>query len=298
MSDKTGMALEITAFGPATTGGRLPLSELARIAGEFQSTLERIALGRSGSSPQGGRRPKDVVEAVRLEIRGFRVGSAILDVDRATAETLFDHELLAQSLQDLHAGSDAIAKGAPDLLPESFSMPVIDGLLRMCGGISTSSVATVDFRLNGSSVLLINEEFRSAVRVVRSSRTFDDVTIVGRLQMGDFAPSTLRCRIDTLDASIVCDFDESLRDQILAAMDNMVVATGRAEYGIDRQTVRVLVLAEVTSVEESGRRSFAELAGEQKITPVASLSEFFSTESVDDDEFDRFMDAAMSARGE
>ncbi|MCZ2815225.1 hypothetical protein [Modestobacter sp. VKM Ac-2984] len=298
MSEDTTLGLEITAAGPATTGGRLPLSELARIAGEFQSTLERIALGRTGESPQSGRRRKAVVEAVRLEIRGFRPGSAILTVERAAHDALFGHELLAQSLDDLHVGTDAIINGNPDALPASFSMPVLDGLLRMCGGIADSSVATVDFRVKGQSLLHIDQAFRDAVRSMRTSRHYDEATIVGRLQMGDFAPSTLRCRIDTLDASIVCDFDESLRDEVLAAMDSMVIATGRAEYGIDRETIRVLVLVELTVVAESSRKSFAELASEQGIAPVTDLSDFFPNESVEDDDFERFLNAAMSARGE
>lgn len=290
--------LEITAAGPATTGGRLPLSELARIAGEFQSTLERIALGRTGESPQVGRRRKDVVEAVRLEIRGFKAGSAILEVERAAHDALFGHELLSQSLDDLRVGADAIVSGDPAALPESFSMPVLDGLLRMCGGLADNSVAVVDFRRKGQSLLHVDQAFRAAVRSMRTSRHYDEATIVGRLQMGDFAPSTLRCRIDTLDASIVCDFGDSLRDQVLAAMDSMVIATGIAEYGIDHETIRVLEITELTIVEEGSRKSFAELAAEQGIGPVTDISDFFAGESVEDDDFERFFQAAMSARGE
>jgi hypothetical protein len=292
------LSLEITAAGPATTGGRLPLSELARIAGEFQSTLERIALGRTGGSPQSGRRPKDVVEAVRLEIRGFRAGSAILEVERAAHDALFGHELLAQSLEDLQVGAKAIVDGDAKALPESFSMPVLDGLLRMCGGIAADSVAVVDFRRKGESLVHVDQAFREAVRMMRMSRHYDEATIVGRLQMGDFAPSTLRCRIDTLDASIVCDFNESLRDQVLAAMDSMVIATGVAEYGIGRETMRVLEISELTILAESSRKSFAELASEQGIGPVTDISGFASGEALEDDDFERFLNAALSARGE
>jgi hypothetical protein len=60
--------LTIRASGPGTTGGRLPLAELARIAGEFQATVERIALGLSGLTPVAGPRPRRVVEAVGMEI--------------------------------------------------------------------------------------------------------------------------------------------------------------------------------------------------------------------------------------
>lgn len=291
-------ALEITASGPATTGGRLPLAELARLAGEFQSTLERIALARSGGTPQGGRRPKDVVEAVRLEITGFRSGSAVLEVDQAASDALFAHELLAQSLDDLQVGAAAINDGDVKSLPESFSETVLDGLLRMCGGIADTAVSVVDVHLNEKPLLHIDKGFREAVRGMRTTRHYDSATIVGRLQMGDFAPSTLRCRIDTWDASIVCDFDEPLRDKVLSAMDSMVIAAGIAEFSLGGGNIRALELTELTVVPEDSRKSFQQLAAEQGVEPVADVAEFGLGEPVDDDDFEHFLRAALSARGE
>jgi hypothetical protein len=167
----------------------------------------------------------------------------------------------------------------------------------MSGGVAEDSVAVVDFRLNDEPLLHVDKAFREAVRSIRTSRHYDEATIVGRLQMGDFAPSTLRCRIDTLDASIVCDFDESLRDQVLGAMDSMVIATGIAEFSLGG-VLRALELEEVTVVPESGRKSFTELAAEQGVGPVVNITDFGLTEAVEDDDFDRFLKAALSARGE
>ncbi|TFV49542.1 hypothetical protein [Blastococcus sp. TF02A-35] len=297
MDPDSDFSLVITARGPATTGGRLPLSELARVAGEFQATLERIALGLSGGAAQsGGRRPADIVEAVRLEIRGFRVGSAVLEVDRAQG-ALFDHELLAQSFEVLEAGASAIVAGDVKALPEPFTAPVLDGLLHMSGGIAEAAVAAVDFDLNGHRMLHVDSAFRQAVRVMRRSRHYDQASLVGRLQMGDFALSALRCRIDTIDSSILCNFDESMRPQVLADMDSMVIASGIAEFGIGG-TMRSLDLVDLEVVPEGSRRTFEELAAEQGVGLISDAAEFGLSEDVPEDDFESFFQSALSARAE
>src|SRR5258708_1631038 len=109
--------LSVHAGGPATEGGHLPLAELARIVGGLQLTLERVALALTGSFFARGRRPRDIVEAVRLDFAGFRAGSVIIDVirpGRAGAD-----ELLAESLRVLEAGCEAVRLGTQ--LPQYFT---------------------------------------------------------------------------------------------------------------------------------------------------------------------------------
>src|ERR1700730_17050615 len=76
------LRLTLTIRGELARGGRLALSELARVAGEFQANLERVAV--AFDLPQRGlrqgRRPTEVVDSVRLDLVAFTPGSAVLEL--------------------------------------------------------------------------------------------------------------------------------------------------------------------------------------------------------------------------
>ena len=71
--------MSIRAVGAAAEG-RLALAEVARLCGELQGTLERLALALRGGRNTPGRRRRDIAEAVKLEMISFRTGSAVLDM--------------------------------------------------------------------------------------------------------------------------------------------------------------------------------------------------------------------------
>lgn len=283
--------LTLTVTGPGATGGRLALSEMARVAGELQATLERIALGLVGQVRVGaGRRPQDIVEAVRLDVTGLRGGSAILDIAPPDA-TLIEHGLLAESLGTLQGISLAIVK--QHALPEAATPQVIDGLLRLAGGLSPGNVTLIELRRTGGSqpLLTVDAQFQQSLRTLRHRRTAS-VTIIGRLQMGDFAPSALKCRVDSFDASVSCSFDDGLRSDVLAAMDQLVMATGTAEFS--GQVLRSLAIESLRVVEGAATHALHDLAEQQAVSPVEDLSSFWV--KTEDDEFAAFMTAALSAR--
>jgi hypothetical protein len=289
----TGPELVIRAAGPAVKEGRLALTEVARISGELQATLERIAMALLGSEAVPGRRPQDIVNAVRLELTGFSPGSAILEVS-PPGGAMITHDLLGQSVELLMKAIESI-DGAQRSHPEVFGKQVLDGLVRLSGGISPRSVRTIEItRLNDRTVV-IDDDFRRAARAARNAGDRSEVTIVGRLHMGDFAPAALRCRVDTISTSVSCTFDESLTDDVLNAMGAMVVATGIAELLPDGR-VRSLDLLGLTRVNESKRASIGALAQQQGVTPVRNLTDFPTVQDVSDDEFEQFMRDALSAR--
>ncbi|WP_261561782.1 hypothetical protein [Frankia tisae] len=285
--------LTIRASGPATTGGRLPLAELARIAGEFQATIERIALGLSGLAPAAGPRPKRVVEAVGMEIRALTSGSAVLTVGRIV-EPLLGDDLLLGSLEALETGLDAIAHGRP--APEVFTAPVLDGLLKLSGGVADQTLVGVDIHRGGRTTIHFDRELHARVRAARNAVSVAERTIVGRLQMGDFARGSLRCRIDTMTGSITCTFGEELKENVLAAMGSLVRARGPAESTAGG-AIRTFTLRAVEQLPGSPHRTLDELAAQQKVRPVRSLAELTLSEPLTDEEYADFLTAAMSARG-
>jgi hypothetical protein len=274
MQGDSEILLSVRAEGPAADGGRLPLAEIARIAAGLQVTLERLALALTGTYVARGRRPRDVVEAVRLDLAGFRAGSAIIDVIRAdrpeTAEVEGD-SLLADSLRALEDGITAIRKG--DHPPSYFTPQVVSGLRELAGGINVGNLTRISFGRPGGQAFVIDSVFRDRLRNVSTLGPQTEATVVGRLQMGDFSPAALRCRIDTFAGSVLADFGDELRGSVLDAMDQMVMATGIAEMQPDGSTVRVLHLSALERLPSARMLPLATLQRQQGVSPVSDISE-------------------------
>ncbi|MCP2164544.1 hypothetical protein [Goodfellowiella coeruleoviolacea] len=231
--------------------------------------------------------------AVRLELVGFRAGSAVLEMD-ASGGAIFEHALFTEAMSIFMNGSTRIVERAESLPPE-FTLQVLDGLIRFTGGLSPRTIEYFDLDWRDTVSLRLDRGFREHARWLRRQRRRDLVTVVGRLHEGDFDPLALRCRVDTLDASVPCSFTEDMREPVLAAMDAMVVASGVAELQPDGR-VRSLALDDITVVDESQRHTVGQLAHAQGVEPVRVISEFATFPEIDDEDFKRFVADAMSAR--
>jgi hypothetical protein len=175
--------LTVHAEGPAADDGRIPLAELARIVGGLQVTLERIALSlETGTYAARGPRPRDVVEAVRLDFAGFRPGSVIIDITRPGQ--LEPDELLERSLRALEDGVAGIRAGN---LPSHFTPQVVNGLRELAGGITVGNLTSITFGYSGHARFTIDSVFRERIREISPSTAEREATVVGRLQMGDFS---------------------------------------------------------------------------------------------------------------
>ncbi|GID29449.1 hypothetical protein [Paractinoplanes brasiliensis] len=282
--------LVIRAVGPATEGGRLPLSELARLAGGLQASLERIALVISGGPTKPGRRPRDIVDAVRLDFVGFQSGSAVLSIARTGQLSLDD--LLNNSLDALEDGVNQLLRD-PLTPPPLFTPQVINGIRDLTGGIGSSTVTRIEFWRAGRKRFTIDEALQAAVRSIPSETVQQAVTVVGRLHMGDFSPAGLRCRIDTYAGSVLCDFALDLRDAVLDAMDQMVMAEGKGELEPNGASVHVLHLTRLEILESARPSSLDRLARQQQIQPLSSLDELGGAPI---DDFDEFTTIVRSAR--
>lgn len=285
--------LTLYATGPATEGGRLPLAELARLASGLQATLEQLALAITGRSPRPGRRPADIVEAVRLDFVGFRAGSALLDIAR-TGQLYHDDGLLEQSLAALEAGTQKLRE-SPNERPQYFTPRLVNSLRTLTGAIGDRNVTRVELRQGDRVRLVVDEALQVAVRRVTFEPVAQESTIVGRLHMGDFSPATLRCRIDTYAGSISCDFESDLRDAVLDAMDQMVMAEGRAELEPNGRTIRILHLAALRRLEGARPKSLDDLAREQGVRPISSVDELGGAPA---EGMEEFLAALRTARGE
>lgn len=289
--DDTQFHLTVHAEGPAVENGQIPLAELARIVGGLQVTLERLALSlETGTYAARGPRPREVVEAVRLDFAGFRTGSVIIDITRP-GEVEADG-LLERSLRALEDGVTGIRTGGH--LPAYFTPQVINGLRELAGAINSGNLTSITFGYSGNDRFVIDSVFRERIRAMSLSAAEGEATVVGRLQMGDFSPAALRCRIDTFAGSVLADFDADLRDTVLDAMDQVVMATGIAELQPDRSTVRLLHLSSLQSLPSARMSPLVTLGRQQGVEPISDIEEL---QGNDPDDFGPFLDALNTARG-
>jgi hypothetical protein len=171
----------------------------------------------------------------------------------------------------------------------------VTGLRELAGGINVGNLSRISFVRPGYEAVVIDSVFRDRLRNVTTPGPETEATVVGRLQMGDFSPAALRCRIDTFAGSVLADFGDELRDSVLDAMDQMVMATGIAELQPDGSTVRVLHLSALERLPSARMLPLASLQRQQRVAPVNDITELQGT--VDDgDDFGPFMEAITSAR--
>ncbi|WP_425894678.1 hypothetical protein [Micromonospora sp. DT4] len=259
----------------------------------MQAALELLALSIAGKTTGPGRRPREIVDAVRLDFVGFRAGSALLDIAR-TGQLSLDEGVLEQALTALEEGTNHLRE-RPEVLPPHFGPQVLNQLRSLTGGISARSVTRVELWQGDRTRFVIDEALHRAVRRTSLEKIAQESTIVGRLHMGDFSPATLRCRIDTYAGSILCDFDSDLRDAVLDAMDQVVMAEGVAELEPNGTTIHILHLSSLHRLDSAEPKSLDGIARAQGVTPVRSVDELRGAPIGD---MNDFLAALRSARGE
>lgn len=134
-------------------------------------------------------------------------------------------------------------------------------------------LSRIEFFSEERDYFALDADVRHVLRQARKNSSQQELTIVGRLHMGDFDPLGLRCRIDTHSGSASCDLDDELRERVLDLIDSLVIAGGIAEMQPDGVTVRVLHLFEIEGVETSTTSSLDEIARQQGVPSLVDISQ-------------------------
>jgi hypothetical protein len=170
--------LNVRAVGPATHAGRISLSELARIASGLQATLERVGFSIVTGRRRVGRLPREIAEAVRLDFVGFREGSAVLELQRPRQDTIDD--LLSDSFTALAKGLDELNRD-PTVLPQYFDLPILNGLVALCGGISKRNINRIEFLSGDDLYFVLDSGVRASLKRAQKMSSQQEITVVGRL---------------------------------------------------------------------------------------------------------------------
>jgi len=241
MSEQTTLnlraPLKIHLKGPAVRHHRIALQDFVLFAQQVQTAVDRVArvlLGQ-GVSIQSGRKPAEIKRSCSLDIVEIRDGSlaVICDLPVQSQAELFENleeDLGEEALASFVEGIEAVGS-QQTVMPRGYDKGVLLAL-REGGKLFDHGVETITFDLRTRKGHWISRFTREVyTRIV--SRIQEPIenrrTVEGRLLMGDFKETGLRCRVHPpIGRPISCLFDEAQKEAVLAAMTHYVRLVGEA----------------------------------------------------------------------
>jgi hypothetical protein len=306
-SDKAPVRLTVHLEGKGVERHRIGLQDLILFGQQLQAALIRVgAVLSGGTSLKRGRKPAEIAEACALDLVSMNEGSLALAFEprRQSPEQLkifpAADNLGERALACLVEGLSHLGNGAADVeLPRGYDRGVLMAV-REGAKILDHGISAIAFDLHSRG-----QRFRASYtaelhgRVVATIRApiASQRTIEGRLLMGDFRESDLRCRVHPpLGLPITCTFDESQIDSVLAALRRYVriIGESKEEQGriVSFKTVDIEILDRDGEAEEASplfedKSDIGQLATEQGVSAVsdfnALLGDFWpDDESADD----------------
>lgn len=251
-------SLTIKLAGPGVGEGRLALAELVHVGRNLQAAVERIALVLRGEakSLKPGRRPADVMDLCRLDLVGFRGGSAVLELELGGAERPFEVMDLGEAALDrMVEGLRRVSEGPT--LPAGWDAGVLMAW-RELGSVFERGVDHIEVRRAKREAVSVVQYTRSVRdQIVQRIRgpVRDLVTVEGRLLMADFDEAHRRCRVHPpYGPPVTCIFQDAQREAILDLLTKYVRVVGQGERDEGQGRVRAVKIADIEPVEIPGNR--------------------------------------------
>lgn len=306
-SDQAPVRLTIHLEGRGVERHRIALQDLILFGQQLQAALARVGTVLSGgASLKRGRKPAEIAEACALDLVSMTDGSVALAFEprRQSPEQLkifpAADNLGERALGCLVEGLSHLGNGTADAeLPRGYDRGVLLSV-REGAKILDHGISAIRFDLHSRG-----QRFRASYtaelheRVVRRIRApiASQRTIEGRLLMGDFRESDLRCRVHPpVGSPVTCTFDEAQRESVLAALTRYVQIIGESKEEPGR--IVSLRIADIEILDRDGEAEEArplfeekseieQLAAEQGVSAVtdfnALLGDFWpEDESADD----------------
>jgi hypothetical protein len=303
--------LELRAKGPGVRRGRIPVPDLIKICEEAQRAVNRQAEFMEGRKTL---HPGPITDAIRqectLELIALKPGCTRLQFGIAKPQVpLFNDQPtlgpdvvgeVALAIKSLGNGKGTIREVDAGVLQALYSLGAVVENKRI-SELEWIAPKTAERKRVSAPV---NRKMRERVAATISSPRKVQRQIDGVLDMADFKPNDLRCRIDpAIGASVVCTFDERDATQVQLLIRQPVRITGEAilapytdrvenlhVYKIER--LPSLSLGEGNFFAES---SLSELAAKQKVKPLKDISALASGFPPDEN-IDEFLEEIYSAR--
>src|SRR5208337_4990625 len=291
--------LEVRAKGPGVRRGRIPVPDLIRICEDAQKAVNRQAESMEGRKTL---HPGPITDAIRqectLELIGLKPGSTRLQFGLAKPQVpLFCDQTtlgsdvvgeVALAIKSLGNGKGTAREVDAGVLQALYSL----------GAVAESK------RITEIEWISPKAGERERVAATISSPRKVQRQIDGVLDMADFKPNDLKCRIDpAIGASVICTFDERDATQVQLLMRQPVRVIGEAVIApyTDRvETLHIHNIERLPSLSLGKGNFFAEsslseLAASQKVKPLKDISTLASGFPPDED-IDEFLEEIYSAR--
>lgn len=251
------LTLRVIGAGPP---GRIPVPELLVLCQQAQTAVERQAEALKGKDTL---RPGPTTELVRmectLELSSLGRGSATLGFDLTKPQaSLPDMAALGeQAILGVVEAIDMIAEGRPRAVDPGV-LDSLNGLGQVFDRERVRSIEWITHRANGRGrpkrvVAIYNQKVKRTVAALVKTPTVARVTIEGIVEMADFRPGDLKCRVlQPLGPAIPCTFPPDEADNV---------------YAVLRKTARIE--GDGTLNPQSGRIDGVRILS---VTPIDSLS--------------------------
>ena len=316
--------LTVHLEGKAVARHRIALQDLILFGHQLQAALIRVGTVLSGGmSLKRRRKPLEIAEACALDLVNMSQGSLALGFEprrlsheqlkifpeaNTLAEQTLEHfvEGIATLSEEAHEDESDQAEDFPRGYDRSVLLALREGAKILEHGISAIGF---DLQSGGQhrKASYTAEVHRIVVERIRAP-IVSQRAIEGRLLMGDFRQSDLRCRIHpSVGAPIMCTFDEAQRDTILAALTRHVriVGDSKEEAGrIVSLNIADLEILDRDQVKEEAQALFEEkadldqLAAEQGVSPAANFNALLGDFWPEDETADEFIAQVRAWRRE
>ena len=308
-----GTSLSIHLEGDLTAGHRIPFRLFSAYGHALQIALERVALVLLGApySVVRGRRPVEVEAACNLQLAGLKGGGSMTaecELPLSGPQRSLFGDLGQQGIKCLVAGIHALEEDA-DVLPAGYDRGVLLAL-KDAGSVFRHGLQAASFTLRTHS---------GTVRATHTTTVHERIvgfigrsesrqqTVEGRLVMGDFKETALRCRIEpALGRPLHCQFPEPLRAAVLTALTRYVRAYGSAQVEGGRVLAFEISRLEVVDgppgagpwdAPEVDDGYLSALIREQMVAPVRHIEDLRGTFWPEDEDLDAFIRSYRDLRG-
>jgi hypothetical protein len=304
--------LTLRVKGPGVRSGRISIPDLIQICSEAQNSLNRQAEAVEGFKTMHPGPVKNVIrKGCTLDLVRIGKGSTTLSFVPAESQqplafpgqTTFASDVierLAVTIRDIGNG-----KGKGLEIDEG----VLQGIYGLGGIAEGRRITEIEWisPKTGSHKRVaakVNKVVRERVAARLSSPRKQTAQIDGMLDMADFKPNELRCRIDpAVGAPVPCTFEERDASQVQSLLREPVRVIGEGTFQPYTQRLESLHIRTIDrlpslSLGEGNyysETSFADLAAKQKIKPTKNASDL-SGGFPSDENIDQFLEEIYKAR--
>jgi hypothetical protein len=304
--------LTLRVKGPSVRSGRIPIPDLIRICQEAQNSVNRQAEAREGlKTIHPGPVKSSIRKECTLELIHIGKGSTTLSFIPAEPQErlqfLDQKTFVSDVIRDVAQALKTLGNGRGSQV--ELDAGVLQSLYAFGGITDGKRITEIEWispkngahkGVSGKVNKLIRE--RAAARL--NSPRKQNAQVDGVLDMADFKPNELKCRIDpAIGGAVFCTFDERDASVVQSLLREPVRVTGEGTFQPYTQRLESLHIKTIERLPSLSlgdgnfyaESSLADLAASQKIKPLKNVSEL-SGGFPNDENIDTFLEEIYKAR--